>query len=41
MSSAVEADLGQLGMIFSLMQRLRPQINTSQLREEIGERLTE
>ena len=41
MSSAVEADLGQLGMIFSLMQRLRPQINTSQLREEIGERLRE
>jgi predicted unusual protein kinase regulating ubiquinone biosynthesis (AarF/ABC1/UbiB family) len=41
MSSAVEADLGQLGVIFSLMQRLRPQINTSQLREEIGERLRE
>jgi predicted unusual protein kinase regulating ubiquinone biosynthesis (AarF/ABC1/UbiB family) len=41
MASAVEADLGQLGMIFSLMQRLRPQINTSELREEIGERLRE
>jgi predicted unusual protein kinase regulating ubiquinone biosynthesis (AarF/ABC1/UbiB family) len=41
MKSAVEADLGQLAVIFSLMQRLRPQINTSQLREEIGERLRE
>jgi len=41
MASAVEADLGQLGVIFSLMQRLRPQLDTSELRTEIGERLRE
>ena len=41
MASAVEADLGQLGVIFSLMQRLRPQINTTKLRIEISERLRE
>jgi predicted unusual protein kinase regulating ubiquinone biosynthesis (AarF/ABC1/UbiB family) len=41
MSSAVEADLSQLSVIFALMQRFRPQINTSELRTEIGERLRE
>lgn len=41
MSSAVEADLSQLGVIFSLMQRFRPQIDTTELRQEIAERLRE
>ena len=41
MSSAVEADLGQLGVLFSLMQRLRPQLDTPELRIEIAERLRE
>ncbi|MDR3373670.1 MAG: AarF/ABC1/UbiB kinase family protein [Ancalomicrobiaceae bacterium] len=41
MASAVEADLGQLNVLFSLIGRLRPQIDTRNLRGEIAERLRE
>lgn len=41
MSSAVEADLGQLGMLFGLMRRLRPQIDTTEIAEEVGARIRE
>lgn len=41
MDSAIEADLNQLGLIFSLHKRMRPGIDTSQIREEIGDRLRE
>ncbi len=41
MASAVEADLSQLDVLFSLMRRLRPQIDTSELAIEVGDRLRE
>ncbi|MDK9696655.1 MAG: AarF/ABC1/UbiB kinase family protein [Siculibacillus sp.] len=41
MASAVEADLDQLGVLFALMRRLRPQIDTSEIAEEVGARLRE
>lgn len=41
MTSAVEADLGQLDMIFSLHRRLNPVIDTSEMTKEIGERVRE
>ncbi|MDR3496295.1 MAG: AarF/ABC1/UbiB kinase family protein [Ancalomicrobiaceae bacterium] len=41
MASAVEADLGQLNVLFSLVGRLRPQIDTRNLRAEIADRLRE
>ncbi len=41
MASAVEADLGQLGVLFGLMQRLRPGLDTTELRQEIADRLRE
>eukprot|EP01037_Dinobryon_pediforme_P042503 gene42503-52907_t len=41
MASAVEADLGQLGGLFGLMQRLRPGLDTTELRQEIADRLRE
>ena len=41
MASAVEADLSQLDVLFALMRRLRPQIDTSELAVEVGDRLRE
>jgi predicted unusual protein kinase regulating ubiquinone biosynthesis (AarF/ABC1/UbiB family) len=41
MQSAVEADLIQLGMLFSIHARMRPAIETSAMREEIAARLRE
>jgi predicted unusual protein kinase regulating ubiquinone biosynthesis (AarF/ABC1/UbiB family) len=41
MQSAVEADLIQLGMLFSIHARMRPAIETSEMREEIAARLRE
>ncbi|TBW35079.1 AarF/ABC1/UbiB kinase family protein [Siculibacillus lacustris] len=41
MASAVEADLSQLSVLFSLMRRLRPQIDTAEIAQEIGERIRE
>ena len=41
MQSAVEADLTQLGMLFSIHARMRPAIETSAMREEIAARLRE
>ena len=41
MASAVEADLDQLGVLFALMRRLRPQIDTTEIAEEIAARLRE
>lgn len=41
MASAVEADLSQLSAIFALMRRLRPQIDTREIAQEIGERIRE
>jgi predicted unusual protein kinase regulating ubiquinone biosynthesis (AarF/ABC1/UbiB family) len=41
MQSAVEADLQQLGMLFSIHRRMRPAIDTSEMREEIAARLRE
>jgi predicted unusual protein kinase regulating ubiquinone biosynthesis (AarF/ABC1/UbiB family) len=41
MASAVEADLTQLSAIFALMRRLRPQIDTTEIAREIGERIRE
>jgi len=41
MQSAVEADLKQLGMLFSIHRRMRPAIETSEMREEIAARLRE
>ncbi|NLH79986.1 MAG: AarF/ABC1/UbiB kinase family protein [Phyllobacteriaceae bacterium] len=41
MASAVEADLTQLSAIFALMRRLRPQIDTTEIAQEIGERIRE
>ena len=41
MKSAVEADLGQLNVILALQRRLSPEIDTSEIAKEIGERLRE
>jgi predicted unusual protein kinase regulating ubiquinone biosynthesis (AarF/ABC1/UbiB family) len=41
MQSAVEADLTQLGLLFSIHARMRPAIETSEMREEIAARLRE
>ena len=41
MQSAVEADLKQLGMLFSIHRRLRPAIETSEMMQEIAARLRE
>jgi predicted unusual protein kinase regulating ubiquinone biosynthesis (AarF/ABC1/UbiB family) len=41
MQSAVEADLAQLGVLFSIHARMRPAIETSEMREEIAARLRE
>jgi predicted unusual protein kinase regulating ubiquinone biosynthesis (AarF/ABC1/UbiB family) len=41
MQSAVEADLAQLGMLFSLHRRMRPAIETSEMLKEISARLRE
>jgi predicted unusual protein kinase regulating ubiquinone biosynthesis (AarF/ABC1/UbiB family) len=41
MASAVEADLGQLGMILSLQRRMSPEIDTSEIAKEMTERLRE
>ncbi len=41
MASAVEADLSQLGALFALMRRMRPQIDTTEIAEEIGARIRE
>ena len=41
MQSAVEADLAQLGVLFSLHARMRPAIETSEMRMEIAARLRE
>jgi predicted unusual protein kinase regulating ubiquinone biosynthesis (AarF/ABC1/UbiB family) len=41
MESAVEADLSQLKILFSIHRRMDPAIDTSQIAEEIGARLRE
>lgn len=41
MDSAVEADLSQLSVVFALMRRLRPQIDTTEISEEIAARIRE
>jgi predicted unusual protein kinase regulating ubiquinone biosynthesis (AarF/ABC1/UbiB family) len=41
MQSAVEADLMQLAVLFSIHRRMRPAIETSEMREEIAARLRE
>jgi len=41
MDSAIEADLKQLGLIFQLHKRMRPGIDTSEIRQEIAARLRE
>ena len=41
MQSAVEADLAQLGILFSIHARMRPAIETSEMRKEIAARLRE
>ena len=41
MQSAVEADLSQLGILFSLHRRMRPAIETSEILKEISARLRE
>jgi predicted unusual protein kinase regulating ubiquinone biosynthesis (AarF/ABC1/UbiB family) len=41
MQSAVEADLKQLSVLFSIHRRLKPAIETSEMKEEIGARLRE
>jgi len=41
MKSAVEADLGQLGVILGLQRRLSPEIDTTEIAKELGERLRE
>ncbi len=41
MESAVEADLSQLKMLFSIHRRMDPAVDTSQIAEEIGARLRE
>ncbi len=41
MQSAVEADLAQLGVLFSIHRRMRPAIETSEMLKEISARLRE
>jgi predicted unusual protein kinase regulating ubiquinone biosynthesis (AarF/ABC1/UbiB family) len=41
MQSAVEADLAQLSVLFSIHARMRPAIDTSEMRKEIAARLRE
>jgi predicted unusual protein kinase regulating ubiquinone biosynthesis (AarF/ABC1/UbiB family) len=41
MQSAVEADLAQLGVVFSIHARMRPAIETSEVLQEIAARLRE
>ncbi|MBS3962471.1 MAG: AarF/ABC1/UbiB kinase family protein [Sandarakinorhabdus sp.] len=41
MASAVEADLGQLDLLLSLFKRVDGSINTSEIRDELAERLRE
>ena len=41
MQSAVEADLGQLGMILRLQRRFSPEIDTTEIAKELSERLRE
>ena len=41
MQSAVEADLSQLGILFSVHRRMRPAIETAEILKEISERLRE
>jgi predicted unusual protein kinase regulating ubiquinone biosynthesis (AarF/ABC1/UbiB family) len=41
MQSAVEADLTQLKMLFSLFRRMDPSIDTSEIYKEIGDRIRE
>ena len=41
MHSAVEADLGQLGVILAMQRRFSPEIDTREVLKELGERLRE
>jgi predicted unusual protein kinase regulating ubiquinone biosynthesis (AarF/ABC1/UbiB family) len=41
MQSAVEADLGQLGLILKLQRRFNPEIDTTEIAKELAERLRE
>ncbi len=41
MKSAVEADLGQLGVLLGLQRRISPEIDTTEIAKELGERLRE
>jgi predicted unusual protein kinase regulating ubiquinone biosynthesis (AarF/ABC1/UbiB family) len=41
MQSAVEADLNELNLLFSIHRRMRPAIETSEMKEEIAARLRE
>ncbi|MPT23472.1 MAG: AarF/ABC1/UbiB kinase family protein, partial [Starkeya sp.] len=41
MQSAVEADLKQLGLLLSIHRRMDPAIDTTEIAEEIGERVRE
>jgi len=41
MQSAVEADLSQLGVILSLQRRFNPEIDTTEIGQELGDRLRE
>lgn len=41
MQSAVEADLSQLGVILALQRRFNPEIDTTEIGKELGERLRE
>ncbi|MCP4379912.1 MAG: AarF/ABC1/UbiB kinase family protein [Hyphomicrobiales bacterium] len=41
MQSAVEADLSQLGVIMSVQRRINPEIDTTEIAEELSERLRE
>ncbi len=41
MQSAVEADLGQLGLILRLQRRFSPEIDTTEIAKELTERLRE
>ena len=41
MKSAVEADLGQLGILLGLQKRIAPEIDTTEIAKELGERLRE
>lgn len=41
MASAVEADLSQLGILLSIQRRFSPEIDTSEIAKELGERVRE